>query len=287
MTVETTDAAVPGRCEGERVPVPPPAPAGGGVRALVARAASWLAPGLLIVAFIGAWQVSVSRGLIQSFILPAPSTIVRAIVEHRGEFAEHTLRTATEAVLAFVLGSCAAVLVAMIFVQSRLVERSVYPLTLAAQAIPVVAMAPLLSIWLGPGMASKVAVAGFLVYFPTLVNMQRGLRSVDREIEDVARAFNMGRWRTLMTIRLPSSLPYLFVALKIGAGGCFLGALTAEWIGSDEGLGYLVTIFGAQFQIAELWGAAIIASLLAVAMFGLVSLAEYLLLPWHRQSRSR
>jgi ABC-type nitrate/sulfonate/bicarbonate transport system permease component len=162
----------------------------------------------------------------------------------------------------------------------------VYPLTLAAQAIPVVALAPILSIWLGPGMAPKILVAGFLVFFPTLVNMQRGLRAVDPEIAELMRSYNASWWRILVKVRLPASLPFLFVALKIGAGGCFLGALTAEWIGSDRGLGYLVTIFGSQFQIPQLWGAAIIASILAVSAFGLVGLLERLALPWRRRRSS-
>jgi ABC-type nitrate/sulfonate/bicarbonate transport system permease component len=96
------------------------------------------------------------------------------------------------------------------------------------------------------------------------------------------RSYNASWWRILVKVRLPASLPFLFVALKIGAGGCFLGALTAEWIGSDRGLGYLVTIFGSQFQIPQLWGAAIIASILAVSAFGLVGLLERLALPWRR-----
>jgi ABC-type nitrate/sulfonate/bicarbonate transport system permease component len=254
----------------------------GAARRTWGRALDIIGPIVVIAAVIGAWQAATTSGLIKTFVLPAPSSIARAVLDQPGLYWRHTLRTTEEAMAAFVAGSFTAIVIAVAFVHSRFIERSVYPLTLAAQAIPVVALAPILSIWLGPGMAPKILVAGFLVFFPTLVNMQRGLRAVDPEIAELMRSYNASWWRILVKVRLPASLPFLFVALKIGAGGCFLGALTAEWIGSDRGLGYLVTIFGSQFQIPQLWGAAIIASILAVSAFGLVGLLERLALPWRR-----
>jgi ABC-type nitrate/sulfonate/bicarbonate transport system permease component len=252
----------------------------------VGRAVDIVGPILVVTAFVGGWQLLTSSGVVKSYILPSPSQIARAVSDQPQLFWSNAVTTTTEALLAFACGSVAAVVLAVAFVHSRLVERSVYPITLAAQAIPVVALAPLLAIWLGPGMRSKVLVAGFLVFFPTLVNMQRGLRAIDPEVAELMHSYDASWWEMLVKVRLPASLPFLFVALKIGAGGCFLGALTAEWIGSDKGLGYLVTIFGSQFQIPELWGAALIAALLAVLAFSLVSLAERLAMPWKRRASS-
>ena len=241
-----------------------------------------LGPVLVIAAVLGGWQLATASGAIKTFVLPTPTSILHAVLKQPEVYWRNTIRTAEEALLAFFGGSIAAIVTAVAFVHSRFIERSVYPLTLAAQSIPVVALAPLLAIWLGPGLLSKVLVSGFLCFFPTLVNMQRGLRAVDPDVMELMHSYNANWWRVLVKVRLPSSLPYLFVALKIGAGGCFLGALTAEWIGSDRGLGYLVTIFASQFQIPEIWGAAIIASMLAVTAFTLVSVAERLAMPWRR-----
>jgi ABC-type nitrate/sulfonate/bicarbonate transport system permease component len=241
-----------------------------------------IGPGLVIVTVLAAWQVTTTLGWIKQFILPSPSAIVSAVSAAPGLFAGNTLRTAEEALLALVFGTAAGVVTAVAFVYSTFLRRSCYPLALAAQSIPVIAVAPLLAIWLGPGMLSKILVAGFLCYFPTLVSVQRGLRAVDPETMELMRSYNASWWRVLTRIRLPCALPYLFVALRISAGGCFVGALTAEWIGADRGLGYLISVLGSQFEVPQLWGAALIASMLAVAAFGLVSVAEHFAMPWRR-----
>jgi NitT/TauT family transport system permease protein/putative hydroxymethylpyrimidine transport system permease protein len=241
-----------------------------------------IGPGLVIATVLAAWQMITSLGWIKQFVLPSPSAIISAISAAPGLFAGNTVRTAEEALLALVFGTAAGVLTAVGFVYSSFVRRSFYPLALAAQSIPVIAIAPLLAIWLGPGMLSKILVAGFLCYFPTLVSVQRGLRAVDPETMELMRSYNASWWRVLTRVRIPCALPYLFVALRISAGGCFVGALTAEWIGADRGLGYLISVLGAQFEIPQLWGAALIASMLAVTAFGLVGVVEYFAMPWRR-----
>ncbi|MEU4311123.1 ABC transporter permease [Nocardia sp. NPDC024068] len=241
-----------------------------------------LGPVGVILAVLGIWELATTSGLVQDFVLPSPSAIAAAVQDDPELFWSNTAATTVEALIALVLGTLAAVITSVVFVYSPFVQRSAYPLALAAQSIPVIAIAPLLAIWLGPGLVSKVIVAGFLCYFPTLVSMQRGLRAVDPETMELMASYNAGWWRVLIKVRLRTALPYLFVAMKIGAGGCFVGALTAEWIGADKGLGYLISILGSQFRIPELWGAAMIASMLAVTAFVVVSIVEYLAMPWRR-----
>ncbi len=247
-----------------------------------ARLLQLIGPGLVIATVLAGWQVITSLGWIRQFILPSPSAIISAVSAAPGLFAANTARTTEEALLALVFGTAAGVLTAVAFVYSSFVRRSFYPLALAAQSIPVIAVAPLLAIWLGPGMLSKILVAGFLCYFPTLVSVQRGLRAVDPETMELMRSYNASWWRVLTRVRIPCALPYLFVALRISAGGCFVGALTAEWMGADRGLGYLISVLGSQFEIPQLWGAALIASMLAVTAFGLVGVVEYFAMPWRR-----
>lgn len=247
-----------------------------------ARLLNLIGPGLVIVTVLAAWQAVTTLGWIKQFILPSPSAIVSAIGAAPGLFAGNAVRTTEEAILALVFGTAAGIVTAVAFIYSTFVRRSCYPLALAAQSIPVIAVAPLLAIWLGPGMLSKILVAGFLCYFPTLVSVQRGLRAVDPETMELMRSYNASWWRVLTRVRIPCALPYLFVALRISAGGCFVGALTAEWIGADRGLGYLISVLGSQFEVPQLWGAALIASMLAVTAFGLVGVAEYFALPWRR-----
>jgi ABC-type nitrate/sulfonate/bicarbonate transport system permease component len=226
------------------------------------------------------WQVLNLTGVIKAYILPAPVSIAQSMLKVHEVILDHARVTLVEALLAFVIGNGLAVLLAIVFVHSITAERSLYPLALAARSIPVVAITPVLVLWLGNGMAPKIVIGSFLVFFPTLVNMVRGLRSVDRDVMELFRSLSATQRQILWKVRLPAALPFLFAGLRIAAGTCFLAAIVAEWIGSDRGIGYLIVIYGTQFNIPEMWAAVMVCSMLAIVSFWLVCIAERLAMPW-------
>lgn len=243
-------------------------------------------PVVMLLCVLGLWQLVTATGTVEDFVLPPPVDVVEALVDEPSVFVRHGWVTMLEALAGFFVGNVAAVLTAIAFVQSPTLERGFYPLALASRSIPVVAIAPVLVLQLGAGMAPKVVIAAFLVYFPTLVNVLKGLRSADHDVSELMHTLSAAWWQRLVMVRLPASLPYLFAALKISAGTCYIGAIVAEWIGADRGLGYLVVIAGYQYRIPQLWGAVAVASFLALATFLLVCAVERLVTPWNRAATS-
>jgi len=233
-------------------------------------------PLVIIVAVLAAWEAAGRWGGLADYVLPTPTRIFTAFITNIPLFARHVPITAFEAALGFVIGNTAAILLAIAFVHSTTVERGVYPMAVALRSVPFVALAPILVIWLGNGLAPKVVIAAMVSFFPTLVNMVRGLRSIDPEALELMQTLSATRWQVLWKLRWPSAMPFLFSALKISAAATVLGAVVAEWIGSDLGLGYVVVMTTYEFRIPLLWASIAVTSTMAMLLFGLVILAEHL-----------
>jgi NitT/TauT family transport system permease protein len=219
---------------------------------------------------IGVWQALTVSGTINQIILPTPVAVAQAFGSGWSVLWHNAWFTIIEAVSGFFVGNLVAVALAVAFVHSDTARHVAYPLALAAQSIPIVAAAPALVLWLGNGMAPKIFVAAFLVFFPTLVNMIRGLRSADVEAEELLDSLSASPLQRLLKVRLPASLPYLFTALKLAATSCFVGAVVAEWIGSSQGVGYLIVFDSSQFEVGQMWAAIFLGALLSLLFYGLV-----------------
>jgi len=165
---------------------------------------------------------------------------------------------------------------------SRLLHRGLYPFVIASQTVPIVAIAPLLLIWVGYGLTAKVIVVALISFFPIVVNMIDGIKSVDVDMVDMMRSFGASKWQVFTKLQVPSSLPYLFSGVKIAASVSVIGAVIGEWVGSSRGLGYLMTRSIPQFQTDRVFAAIFILAFLGVALFILAVLAERLALPWRR-----
>jgi ABC-type nitrate/sulfonate/bicarbonate transport system permease component len=233
-------------------------------------------PLVIIAAVLGIWEAAGRWGGLADYILPTPSRIATAFVMNTSLFARHVPITALEAALGFIIGNTAGVLLAILFVHSSTIERGVYPMAVAMRSVPFVALAPILVIWLGNGLTPKVIIAALVSFFPTLVNTTRGLRAVDPEALELMQTLSATPWQVLWRLRWPSAMPFLFSALKISAAGTVLGAVVAEWIGSDVGLGYVVLMTTYEFRIPLLWASIAVTSTMAMTLFGLVILAERL-----------
>lgn len=234
--------------------------------------------GLLLLTAL--WEIAVRVTHVPLYVLPAPSDIARQMGRDWPLLARHARPTIVESLGGFVLGNGVAILLATAFVHWNAVQRAVFPVAIGVRTVPLVAITPLLLVWLGNGYAPKIVIAALISFFPTLVNMTRGLAAMDRQALELLHTFSASRWQVFTKVRLPSSLPYLFSALKIAATSSVLGAVVAEWIGSDQGLGYLVVASTFEFKVARLWATIVLTSAIALAGFLLVVLAERLLVPW-------
>ena len=187
---------------------------------------------------------------------------------------------------ALLLGLIAAVaiLLAILFVHNKTMERTLFPIAVAVRTIPIIAIAPILVLLLGNGYAPKIVIAALICFFPTLVNMVRGLESVEASALELMRVLSATRRQILFKLRLPSSLPFLFAALKISTASSVIGAIVAEWIGADTGLGYLIVISTFEFRTGLLYATTVVASLLALGLFLSIVVLERLVIRWQPEA---
>lgn len=239
-----------------------------------------LPPLLFAVALVAIWAALCAVGVIPRYILPAPQAIFNEFVKNYNVLIKHGLYTISEALAGFVIGNCAAVLMAILFSYSRLMKDAFYPFALISRAIPIIAFTPLLVIVLGRGLPPVIAVVSISVYFPAFLNMIRGLASADLDYHEMMHALSATRWQRLKIVDWPASIPYLFAALKVSASAAFIGAIVAEWIGANKGLGYLIVISGQYFKLPTLWAAIIVAAVLTLILLAIVVIAERLLHRW-------
>jgi ABC-type nitrate/sulfonate/bicarbonate transport system permease component len=238
------------------------------------------APTLVFAIVIAFWQLATQSGWVNQLVLPTPIGTIAAFAKDGPELASNALVTSIEAVTGMVLGNVIGLALAVVFVHSQLSRRTILPLAMAAKAVPIVAVAPALIIWLGNGMAPKILVTIFLVFFPMLVNAMRGLRSADSDMGELLHSLSATRWQTLWMVRLPAAMPYVFSALKLSACACFVSAIVSEWVAADQGLGYLIVFAGSQFRTEEVWAAVLVGTLLSMVMVGLVVVLERVTTPW-------
>jgi NitT/TauT family transport system permease protein len=229
------------------------------------------------VAFVALWQLVVIVGGLPSFILPTPfqvaSRFVRAWTD--GTIWPHFLTTVSEVVLGFAAGSIAGVAVGYGLARFRLLARITSPYLVAAQAVPILAIAPLLSLWFGTGLLAKVVVCGLIVFFPVAVATMVGVREVDRGLLELARSLRASRRRILVDVELPAALPVILGGLRVGVTLAVVGAIVGEWAGPDKGLGVLVNLArGSLFDTPLLFATLLTIALLGIAAYGLVVLAE-------------
>ena len=226
------------------------------------------------------WEAGVRIFGVPSYIAPAPSDVALTFVRDFPTLMANFWPTLLEAVLGFLVGNLVAVLIAIAFVHSRLIEKAFFPLAVFVNTIPILAIAPILVLIFGSGLTAKVMIAALICFFPTLVNMVRGLNSVSPQILELTRVLSASKSEVFWKVRLPSSLPFLFSALKIAATTCVIGAIVGEWVGANLGLGALILDATFNFRSALLYATVFLSSGLSVLLFAAVTLAERLIVRW-------
>jgi ABC-type nitrate/sulfonate/bicarbonate transport system permease component len=241
---------------------------------------SWLAPLLLLAAAVGGWEALARLGGVENYLLPAPSEVAQALVDDRHLLLSDTWVTGREVLLGFTLALALGVAIAVALHLSPLLRRTVYPLVIASQAVPVIVIAPILVIWFGFGIAPKLIVIALICFFPIVVNTVDGLASVERAQVRMLRTLDASRLDVFRHLELPSALPYLFSGAKIAVAVAVIGAVFGELVGSDAGLGHAIQIGTAELLTARVFAAVLILSVMAVALFGIIAALERWALPW-------
>lgn len=240
---------------------------------------------LAVVGLIVLWQAVVTIFSVPTFMAPSPLEVLYAFRENGAVLWANLLPTLLEAALGFVFGNLVAILLAVWFVYSATAEKAFYPIAVIIKSIPIIALAPILVLIFGNGIAPKIIIAGLICFFPTLVNMVQGLKSASPAMLDLMRVLSASRAEIFWKVRLPASLPFLFAALKIAATSSVMGAIVAEWIGSSYGLGALIIEATYNFRSPLLYATVVIAAGLAVALFFVVSFIERRVVRWKPETQ--
>jgi ABC-type nitrate/sulfonate/bicarbonate transport system permease component len=246
----------------------------------------WLLPAVALAALLGAWQAAASTGLLAGaldladFLVPSPSEIAESLWDSRELLAENAWVTLKEIVLGFLCGVAAGLAFAVLLRVSDTLRRAFYPLMVASQAVPILVIAPILVVWFGYGIGPKLAVVALVCFFPIAVSTADGLRSVDPEAIKMMRTLDASRAQILWRVEAPTALPQFFSGARVAAAFAPIAAVFGEWVGADSGLGHMILQDNAQFETARLFAAAALLAAMALALFGLLALAERRVVTW-------
>jgi NitT/TauT family transport system permease protein len=243
-------------------------------------------PGITVLAGFAIWEGASRLGLVASYLLPAPSAIGWRLLEARGSLFEHMIVTLYEILLSFIGAVVVGIVLALLVVYFKRFERAVYPLLVLTQAIPKVALAPLFVVWLGFGLLPKIAIGVLIAFFPVLVDMVIGFRSVELESIFLLRSMGASRRKIFWYLQLPNALPNMFGAMKVAVTLATVGAIVAEFIGANEGLGYVLVFANGLQDTPLLFAALAIISVLAIGLYILVAALERVFIRWHVSVRS-
>lgn len=240
-------------------------------------------PALAVVALaLVAWQAYVEIADVRDVILPPPTAVFWKLVHQWSVFQPELLVTASEAAQGILFATVGGFLLGVAITSSRILRVTLYPLIITSQAIPIIAIAPLLITWLGFGSSSKIAVSALISFFPVTVSTAAGLSSLEAGAVSLMRSFPASRLQIFVRARLPNALPQIFSGLKVASVLAVVGAVVGEWVGSDSGLGYLIVRQNALLATDTVFACVVLLAGLGIAFFLAVVALEWLLLPWNR-----
>jgi NitT/TauT family transport system permease protein len=227
--------------------------------------------------FLALWKLVVIVGDYPPFILPAPEVVAERFLRAwtAGVMTPHALTTLSEILLGFGAGASIALLVGYLLARSRLAERLLSPYLVAAQATPILALAPLIALWFGSGLTGKVLICALIVFFPVAVSTMVGIRSVDRNLLELGRSLRATRWQVVTKLEVPAALPQILGGMRVGVTLAVVGAIVGEWAGGDQGLGVLINLArGSLFDIPLMFATLLTIALIGVALYLVVLLLE-------------
>ncbi|MBS0222463.1 MAG: ABC transporter permease [Proteobacteria bacterium] len=237
------------------------------------------------LAFFLTWQVAVDAFDFPAYLLPSPLAVLKDLVLSWDLLLSETAVTLFEIVLGFIVSVAIAMPLAILFTYSRTFERLVYPIIVGTQTIPKVAVAPLFLVWFGFGLLPKIIIVTLITFFPIVINAVVGLKSLNMQTVYLAQSMGASPLQVFWRFRLPNALPSVFAGLKVAIVLAVIGAIVAEFVGADSGLGYLIIVAATDQNVTRQFSAILILSVAGILLFGLIGLLERQLLPWHSSVR--
>jgi NitT/TauT family transport system permease protein len=237
-------------------------------------------PTFTLLALVALWEVLARWSGIPSWLLPAPSAIGEAMIDWRGELTLHFMVTLYEVLIGFALSIVVSIPLAVAVVYSPFLQNTIYPILLALQSMPKVAIAPLLVLWIGFGVLPKIVVVFLVCFFPIVVATASGLSAVPPALIDLIRSLSATSYQTFIKIRFPTAIPHIFVGLKIAITFAVIGGVIGEFVGSDQGLGYLILISTSQSRTPLAFGALLLLTIMSIVLYYAVEFVERLVVPW-------
>jgi NitT/TauT family transport system permease protein len=244
-------------------------------------------PTAVLLGTLAVWEVVWRVFDVPRFVVPLPSGIIAETWGWRAHLLTHTWVTLYETLAGFALSVAVGTPLAVVIVYSPVLRSAIYPLLVVTQAVPKVAIAPVLLLLLGAGEVSKVVVAFLVAFFPIVVDTATGLAATPPELLDLSRSYRAGALKTFLKVRFPMALPFFFSGLKVAVTLSVIGAVVGEFVGSDKGLGYVIVSATSYWKSNLAFGAMLILAVMAVGLFGLVELVERLVCPWYAFARDQ
>jgi ABC-type nitrate/sulfonate/bicarbonate transport system permease component len=238
---------------------------------------------LLLAGLVALWQGVASLHAVDDLTLASPTETLRALRDDWSLLWDNAGVTLVEVLLGLAIAVAAGLFFAVAMHLSRTLREAAYPLLIASQAIPIVVLAPIFVLAFDYGIGPKLAIVALICFFPITVNVLDGLRSVEPDLLKLMRSLGASRLQTLLKAELPSALPFFFSGMRVAATVSVIGAVFGEWAGADKGLGRLVLLGNNQLQTPRVYAGIVILTLMAVALFALVALAERLICPWNKE----
>jgi NitT/TauT family transport system permease protein len=233
-----------------------------------------------LIALVILWEFLVRQFQVPAWLLPSPSLIGQAILEWRSELIGHSIVTLYETLVGFALAIAISIPLAVAVVYSPILQNTIYPILLALQSMPKVAIAPLLALWIGFGTLPKIVVVFLVCFFPIIVATTSGLTAVPTSLMDLIRSLSASSLQTFVKIRFPTAMPHIFVGLKIAITFAVIGAVIGEFVGSENGLGYLILVSTSQSRTPLAFGSLVLLTLMSIVLYYAIALIERIAVPW-------
>lgn len=236
----------------------------------------------VLILLVILWELIVRLNEIPKYVLPAPTVIIKALMENREILWLHSKTTIFEALTGFAIATVTAVIVAALMNYSNLLKEILYPIFVITQTIPIIAIAPLFMIWIGFGITTKIVIVISICFFPITVSVVEGLETVDKDLINLMKVMKANPWQIFKKVQLPSIMPTFFSGLKIAATYSITGAVIGEWIGAKNGLGIYMTRAMNSFRTDALFADILIVVVLSILLFNFIELIGKLIMPWNK-----
>ncbi len=241
--------------------------------------------GFLVVVL--AWEGLIQLLKIKTYIMPAPSQILKAFIDgYYNILGQHAWVTIAEALSGYIIGALIGFLMGILFAQFRFLRLSFLPYVVAATTVPIIAFAPVVIIWFGPGMLSKIVIVAFLTFFSVCLGTLKGIMSTDRTLKDLFYCYSANSFQTFTKLELVYALPYLFTQLRLATPGAVIGAIVAEFVAANAGLGYLTVRNWYVLNMPRLWATILVACLSGIVIYSIMSAIERIATPWHESTEA-